>query len=116
MPPARRRRISAEAASHRGRLGGLTRTGVPADDPRYDEERRALRAAVLADHIERTLDDWPPLTLEQRSRLAELLRPVRIDQAAARLREEAAALKAAAEEKAEQAALLEAAAAEEATG
>jgi hypothetical protein len=69
---------SAAAAHHRARIGGLKRRGVPADDPRYDEARRALRAQVIADHVEKLLADWPPLTDEQRSKLAELLRPVRV--------------------------------------
>jgi hypothetical protein len=39
------------------------------DELRYAEARR--------DYVQRVLDDWPPLTAEQRSALAELLRPVR---------------------------------------
>jgi hypothetical protein len=70
--------LSPEARSHRARIGGLKRSGVPDDDPRYDEARRDLRAQVLTDYVQRVLDDWPPLTAEQRSKLAELLRPIRI--------------------------------------
>jgi hypothetical protein len=69
--------LPPEARTARARIGGLKRSGVPDDDPRYDEARRDLRAAMLADHIERLLASWPPLTSEQRSNLAELLRPVR---------------------------------------
>ena len=47
-------------------------------DPGADvtELRRELRAAKLADTIERTVAGWPPLTARQRSVLAQLLRPV----------------------------------------
>jgi len=63
--------LPPEARTARARIGGLKRSGVP------DDARRDLRAAMLADHIERLLASWPPLTSEQRSNLAELLRPVR---------------------------------------
>jgi hypothetical protein len=51
---------------------------VPPDDPRYDEHRRGLAAALLTEYIERVLAQAPPLSDEQRSKLAELLRPVRV--------------------------------------
>jgi hypothetical protein len=70
--------LPPEARSARARIGGLKRGGVPDTDPRYDQARRDLRAAVLCEHIERVLADWPPLSAEQRSQLAELLRPVRV--------------------------------------
>lgn len=41
------------------------------------EARRALGAAVIANRITTVLADAPPLTNAQRSRLAELLKPVR---------------------------------------
>jgi hypothetical protein len=66
-----------EAAYHRAAIAGLTKNGVPKDDPRYAEHRRALDAALLADHIRKVVDRAPPLTAEQRTKLAELLKPVR---------------------------------------
>ena len=69
---------SPAAAHHRAALAGLASGGVPPDDPRYDEHRRGLAAALLTDYIERVLAQAPPLTDEQRSKLAELLRPVRV--------------------------------------
>ena len=39
------------------------------------EAARNLRAAVLADHIRRVVDEAPPLTPEQLDRLSLLLRP-----------------------------------------
>lgn len=47
------------------------------DDPRLPELRRDLRAAELEEHIRRLVDQAPPLTSEQRARLAALLRPTR---------------------------------------
>jgi hypothetical protein len=43
-----------------------------------EDRRRALAEAKIADYIERTLAEAPPLTDRQRTALAELLRPVRI--------------------------------------
>jgi hypothetical protein len=46
------------------------------DDPRTQEARRDLHAAELEYHIRRLVDQAPPLTDEQRTRLAALLAPV----------------------------------------
>jgi hypothetical protein len=40
-----------------------------------DERRRDAAATRLADYIKATVDAAPPLTAEQRERLAALLRP-----------------------------------------
>lgn len=45
----------------------------PDDDPAVTAARAALREAKLADHIKSIVDDAPPLSAEQRSRLAVLL-------------------------------------------
>jgi hypothetical protein len=50
---------------------------LPAKHPELIELRRELRAKRLAEHIERVISEAPPLSDEQRTRLAELLRPVR---------------------------------------
>jgi hypothetical protein len=50
----------------------------PVDPAKLEELRRDLAEARIADYIERTLAKFPPLTQEQRVRLAELLAPVRI--------------------------------------
>jgi hypothetical protein len=63
--------MSQAVMKARSRLGVAVRLG------RHDEAveaRRDLAAAVLEDHIKRTVDAAPPLTTEQRSRLALLLR------------------------------------------
>lgn len=66
----------SRAIAARNRLGLAAR--YHADDPhRVAEARRDLAAAKIADYVERVLADAPPLTDEQRTRLAELLRPVR---------------------------------------
>lgn len=58
----------------RARVASLTRSR-DADDPELLDARRNLRAARLEEYIRRTVDDAPPLTTEQRERLALLLRP-----------------------------------------
>jgi len=56
----------------------ITRRWHPADHPKVTTAQRDLRVEQLADHIVRVVDAAPPLTTEQRVRLAELLEPVRI--------------------------------------
>jgi hypothetical protein len=75
MPPPR---PSSVVEHYRAKLGGLARSGVPLDDPRYDEYRQELRAHVRVERIEKLISEAPPLSAEQRERLAQLLRPVRI--------------------------------------
>jgi hypothetical protein len=48
------------------------------DDPRVADARRDLKAAEAyehAEHVRRIVDTFPPLTAEQRSKIAALLRP-----------------------------------------
>ncbi len=59
--------------SHRARLASLTRF-QPENAEALDDARRALRAARLEDYIRETVDAAPPLSSEQRDRLALLLR------------------------------------------
>jgi hypothetical protein len=47
------------------------------DQSKIASDRAELAEAKIADYIERMLAEAPPLTDEQRTRLAELLRPVR---------------------------------------
>lgn len=72
---------SPETFSARARLNALQRHRNPAD-PAIAEARTELAAQRLADHIRRTLDTAPPLTPEQRDRLALLLRPTAGESAA----------------------------------
>ena len=57
----------------RARVASLTRSRT-ADDPDLVDARRNLRAERLAEHIRLTVEAAPPLTAEQRDRLALLLR------------------------------------------
>ena len=57
----------------RARVAALTRSR-PENDPDLLDARRELRAARLEDYIRRTVDAAPPLTDDQRDRLALLLR------------------------------------------
>lgn len=58
------------ARSIQGRLAAATRYHP---DQNHDDLRRDLRAERLADYIRETVDAAPPLTPEQRDRLALLL-------------------------------------------
>lgn len=63
---------TAERLHYRGRIASLTRSRTP-DDPELIDARRCLKAATLAEHIERVLRGTPPLTQTQRYELAALL-------------------------------------------
>jgi hypothetical protein len=58
---------------HRGRVAALSRSRT-ADDPELVDARQNMRAERLAAYIEKVVAQAPPLTLEQRDRLALLLR------------------------------------------
>ena len=58
----------------RARVASLTRSRQ-ADDPELVEARKRLKAAWLADHVERALADAPPLSPEACARIARLLTP-----------------------------------------
>jgi hypothetical protein len=66
--------LSPASRQSRARLAGLRRNGAPDDDPRVVEVRQRLRYERAADHIRAVVDQAPPLTAEQRSRLAILLK------------------------------------------
>ena len=57
----------------RARVASLSRSRTP-DDPELVEARRNLRCERLADYITRVVDEAPPLTDAQRTRLSALLR------------------------------------------
>lgn len=59
--------------AERARVASLSRSRRP-DDPDLIDARRNLRAERLAAYIKRVVDDAPPLSAEQRDRLALLLR------------------------------------------
>lgn len=65
--------LSPESRHYRAKVGALSRSRT-SDDPELVGAARGLKAARLADHIKRVVDAAPPLTAEQRDRLATLLR------------------------------------------
>lgn len=68
--------LSPQAKRERSRIAALSRSRSD-DDPELQGARCNFRAAKAEDYIGRLLAEAPPLTNEQRTRLAELLRPVR---------------------------------------
>ena len=64
--------ISPAVAHERARIASLSRSRT-VDDPELVEARRNLRAASLEAHVKRILSEAPPLSDEQRRRLAGLL-------------------------------------------
>lgn len=60
---------SADVRKKVARAGGLSRRG----GPEFTEARRDLAAAVLEEHIRQVVDNFPPLSAEQRSKLVVLL-------------------------------------------
>lgn len=64
--------------SDRGRIAALTRAvrngERPADDQELLEARRNFKAKRLAEHVEKKLAEWPPLTPEQLDHIAAILR------------------------------------------
>lgn len=58
--------------AERARVASLSRSRTD-DDPDLERARRDLRAARLEEYIRRTVDAAPPLSVEQKDRLAALL-------------------------------------------
>ena len=64
--------LSKAATHERAKIASWSRYRDP-DDPELEEARRNLRAERLADHVARVVDEAPPLTAEQRDRIAAIL-------------------------------------------
>jgi Spy/CpxP family protein refolding chaperone len=73
---AGRNRPSKKIAHHRARVGALSRDRAP-DDPEFIAAKRELLYANTEAHINKVLAAAPPLTPDQRAKLAELLAPAR---------------------------------------
>lgn len=71
----------SDISHHKARVGALSRSRRD-DDAELQDAKRKLHEAKIAACIQANLDKAPPLTDDQRNRLAELLRPVRIGGAA----------------------------------
>ncbi|GAA3667102.1 hypothetical protein FB459_1265 [Yimella lutea] len=63
----------AASTHYRAKVAALSRGRTP-DDVELIEARRSYRAEKLAEHIAKVVAEAPPLTPEQRDRLAVLLR------------------------------------------
>jgi hypothetical protein len=61
--------------TERARVASLTRSRNT-DDPDLALARQRLKAARIEDYIVKVVAEAPPLTNEQRDRIASLLRPV----------------------------------------
>lgn len=64
--------MPATIKSTRGRVAALTRSRAD-DDPELVEARRTLAADVLAKYVASVIAKAPPLTAEQRDRIAAIL-------------------------------------------
>ena len=64
--------VSSPTFTYRAKVAGLSRDRA-SDDPELVDARRDLRAAKLEAHVQKVLADAPPLTPEQRDRIATLL-------------------------------------------
>ena len=62
--------------SKRARIARLSQK-LPKDHPDLQQLRTELRTQRTAEYIQKVVDAWPPLTDQQRTVLAELLKPVR---------------------------------------
>lgn len=83
---AAKRRVHPKVAEKRALVGGLSRAvnnGERPDNGELNSAKAELAEAKIEAYVEKILSEAPPLTTEQRTRLAELLRPVRIGGAAA---------------------------------
>ena len=67
---------TAERRTRAATVAGIERACGP-DDPRLPDLRRDLAAARLEEYVQRVVDEFPPLTNEQRNQIAALLRPAR---------------------------------------
>lgn len=65
---------SKPVAHYRAKVASLSRDRRP-DDPVFIEAKRNLRAEILAERVGKALAEAPPLTDEQRRRIANLLIP-----------------------------------------
>lgn len=68
--------IHARSTATRTRIARAAKAGDAAAEV---EARRDHAEAVIADYVEKVLAAAPPLSDEQRTRLAELLQPVRMN-------------------------------------
>lgn len=64
---------SQPVAAARGRVAALSRSRSH-DDPEYVTAQTDLKTLSLSEHVAKVVASWPPLTTEQRDKVALLLR------------------------------------------
>lgn len=64
----------SDALHYRAKVASLSRSRAD-DDPELVAARQTLKTISLEQHIREVVETAPPLTREQRDRLATLLRP-----------------------------------------
>jgi len=72
-PVAASKNLTAEQRRTRARLAARTRWSGKTNDPDLDDARRDLRAAAAEGFIRRVVAAAPPLSAEQRARIAVIL-------------------------------------------
>ena len=72
MHPGRALALSTQTRIARAKLAAAARH-YPNQD--HADLHRELAAAKLEDHVRKVVESWPPLTKDQRDRLAILLQP-----------------------------------------
>lgn len=65
--------ISPAVAHYRAKIAAKSRVLAP-DNPELLAAKRDLAAEKLVEHVQRAVDAAPPLTEDQRTRIAALLR------------------------------------------
>lgn len=65
----------SSVTTERARIAALSRSR-PKNDPELIEARQRLKTLRLEAHVQKALDQAPPITPEQANRIASLLRPV----------------------------------------
>ena len=73
--PVKSAKTTTTWQAERARIAGLSaRPNRSADDPAIVEARRNLKALKLEEHVKKVLAEAPPLSDQQRSQIAALLR------------------------------------------
>lgn len=64
---------SGQVRHRRARVAALSRSRLP-DDAEFVKAQQELKAVSLTEYVERVVNSAPPLTAEQRDRIAAILR------------------------------------------
>lgn len=69
-----KRSMSTKVTQARSRLATLSRRSMAATTDQIEEARRALAEAKIVEYVEKVVASAPPLSDEQRNRIAALIR------------------------------------------